>query len=258
MGGLKGNKRAFRDLERVEKQWAALGEKDPLWAILAAPEMKDGRWNRELFFETGCKEVDAVIEIAAQLGDLQFGTAVDFGCGVGRLSQALVRHFDRVIGIDVADSMVEHARYANGFPDRCEYLHNSAADLTLLRDESVDLVYSSITLQHVGRSLARSYIREFFRISRRNGMVVFQLPSKPRSWARHFIKKLLPVRLTNWVWQIRSESPAPMESYFLPQQEISSLVKASGGQILRVDRNDNGPPGWESRTYFCLRAKGPF
>ena len=106
---------------------------------------------------------------------------MDFGCGVGRLSQALAVHFDRVVGIDIAASMIQTAAQLNGIPGRCEYMHNVRADLAALGDESVDFIYSNITLQHMVPSLAGSYIREFFRIARPGAHVIFQLPSRPRS-----------------------------------------------------------------------------
>src|SRR5204863_86951 len=46
-----------KTLERVERQWTKLGERDPLWAILTEPEKRSGQWNEQEFFETvpsGC------------------------------------------------------------------------------------------------------------------------------------------------------------------------------------------------------------
>lgn len=238
---------------RVRHQWPILVERDPFWAFLSDTEKKDGGWDQAAFFQTGVDEIDTVLRIARSLSPLRYGAAVDFGCGVGRLSQALAAHFQRVIGVDIAASMIRTAVELNRFPDRCEYVHNVAADLSVLPDRSADLIYSSITLQHVVPALARCYIREFFRIARPGGLVIFQLPCRPRSIVRHAIKSVVPVWLSNIVWRLRTGNPEAMESYSMAETKVIHLVKESGGEVLRVEDNRNGPPGWQSRKYFCVR-----
>jgi SAM-dependent methyltransferase len=100
-----------RGLADLETKWDALGREDPLWAILTDPSKAGGRWSPEEFFATGRTEIDNVFaELAALELPVQPGTALDFGCGVGRLTQALAERFGHVIGLDVAPSMVELAR----------------------------------------------------------------------------------------------------------------------------------------------------
>ena len=243
-----------KPLDRVRQQWTTLGEKDPFWAVLTNPAMKGGRWDPTAFYETGVVEVDAVIRAAQQASPIRFGTALDFGCGVGRLSQALAQRFERVIGIDIAASMIQVANQFNRFPGRCQYLHNNAAHLAVVEGASVDFVYSNITLQHMVPSLARGYIREFFRVARPGGHVIFQLPSRPSSRIEQWVKRAIPIALTNRSWRIRSGSPAAMESYFIPEPKIRSLVERSGGSLLLVDATPEGPEGWQSRKYFCVRT----
>src|SRR5262249_17960982 len=96
-------------LTRVRHQWTTLGERDPLWAILSENDKKDGGWDQDAFFKTGIDEIAEVLRAAESLAPLRRGSAVDFGCGVGRLSQALSMHFERVIGVDIAESMIRKA-----------------------------------------------------------------------------------------------------------------------------------------------------
>jgi ubiquinone/menaquinone biosynthesis C-methylase UbiE len=132
-------------------------------------------------------------------------------------------------------------------------MHNVAAYLAALPDASADFVYSSITLQHVVPPLAQCYIREFFRVARPGAPVIFQLPSRPRSLVRHWVKRLIPVAFTNLLWRLRTGSPEAIESYFTPENEIADLVKRSHGSVAHAESNQEGPPGWQSRTYFCVR-----
>jgi SAM-dependent methyltransferase len=238
-----------KPLSRVRKQWTTLGETDPFQAILSRP----GTWDQAAFFETGIVEIEEVLQTAKRLSPIHFAIAMDFGCGVGRLSQALALHFDRVVGIDVAASMIRTAAQFNGFPGRCEYVHNVRADLATFGSESVDFIYSNITLQHMVPTLAANYIREFFRIARYGASVIFQVPSHPRSAAWNWVKNVTPIALSNLLWRVRTGNAEAMESYFMPENEVTDLVEQSGGSVRLVESDDGGPPGWQSRKYFCTR-----
>jgi len=240
-------------LSRVRNQWTTLGEHDPFWAILSESDKKGGGWDRAAFFQTGMDEIEEVLRTARSLSPIDDGSALDFGCGVGRLSQALAAHFQRVIGVDIAASMIRTAVELNNFPDRCKYVHNVEADLSVLPDRSTDFIYSSITLQHVVPRLARAYIREFFRIARPRAMVVFQLPCRPRSRVWHAIKSVAPVSISNIIWRMRTGSPEAMETYSMSETKVLHLVSEAGGEVLFVEGNQNGPPGWQSRKYYCVR-----
>ena len=58
-----------------------------------------------------------VLGHAQHLGrPLRHGTALDFGCGVGRLTHALAPHFERTYGVDVSSTMIEQAQAARRAP----------------------------------------------------------------------------------------------------------------------------------------------
>ncbi len=170
----------MRDLHGLQRSWDEAGLADPLWAILTAPGKQGGAWDVDEFFSSGRAEIAAVLEYLSSLGlPISHRRALDFGCGVGRLTQALAEHFDEVDGVDIAPSMVEQARELNRHADRCHYHINAAPDLHLFPDGRFDLVYSNLVLQHVGPELACAYIREFVRVLAPGGVALFQLPSEP-------------------------------------------------------------------------------
>jgi len=55
-------------LDRHRRDWEDLAEIDPLWAILASPETRGGRWNVDAFFASGEAEIAEVLRIAETLG----------------------------------------------------------------------------------------------------------------------------------------------------------------------------------------------
>jgi ubiquinone/menaquinone biosynthesis C-methylase UbiE len=167
-------------LANVERNWNEFGKRDPLWAILTDKSKKNNQWELVDFFATGESEIERVLAASRLLHpSLGRGKALDFGCGVGRLTQALCRHFDECHGVDIADSMVEQARDYNRHGDQCHYHVNKQTHLKLFGDDTFDFIYSNIVLQHNRPDNCRRFIREFLRILAPDGLLVFQMPSEP-------------------------------------------------------------------------------
>jgi SAM-dependent methyltransferase len=166
------------DLERLQRDWNDLARKDAMWAVLTGPLGAERRWDPDAFFKTGTDEISALLDRLRAAGHSpRMDRALDFGCGVGRLTQALGGHFARTDGVDISAVMIEQARALNRRGASCHYHLNSAGDLSLFGDGLFDFVYSSITLQHMAPQFSRRYIAEFFRVLRPGGIAVFQIPS---------------------------------------------------------------------------------
>lgn len=107
-------------LETHQQQWEELAQLDPLFAILTEKEKQYGKWDEEEFFASGRAEIDRLMASCGfQAGDN--GRALDFGCGVGRLSRTLRAYFGEVYGLDISQEMVELARR---FTPSCTFLLN--------------------------------------------------------------------------------------------------------------------------------------
>ena len=168
------------DLAALQRTWSDLARKDAMWAVLTGPLGATRTWDADAFFRTGADEVEAVLARVAAAGVwLRFERALDFGCGPGRLTQALAQRFARADGVDIAAPMIERARALNHAGDRCAYHLNTAGDLRIFPDATFDFVYSNITLQHMEPRFSREYIAEFLRVTRPGGAIVFQIPSEP-------------------------------------------------------------------------------
>ncbi len=165
-------------LEQAKRSWDRLGKIDPLWAILTQPGKDGNRWGVREFFRTGQQHVAEHLAHLTRLGiHVAHGRCLDFGCGVGRVTQALCDHFEECHGVDIAPSMIEWARRFNRHGNRCQYHINDAPDLRLFPDASFDLVISLLVLQHIEPVHAKRYIREFVRVVKPGGAIVFQVPA---------------------------------------------------------------------------------
>jgi len=221
-------------LKHVQKTYDVLGERDPLWAVLSFPEAKGNRWDPEAFFARGRAEIEAVLADLAGRGlSVQRRRALDFGCGVGRLTQALAAHFEQVDGVDISRSMVERARSFNRFGERCRYHVNTVPDLSCFRDGAFDFIYSNITLQHMPPEASEAYMAEFVRLLAPGGLALFQVPSGPpvargglgRAWYR---LRSGPLRRT---WK-RLRGKPPVEIHAVHQDRVLALLGEAGGEVL--------------------------
>jgi SAM-dependent methyltransferase len=168
------------DLDELQRHWDAFGQRDPLWAILTDPARKGGRWTPAEFFATGVAEVDALLADARGFGlPRERRRGLDFGCGVGRLTQALAAHVGEVVGLDVAPSMIAQARAFNRHGARVRYEVQPGPPLAGIPDRSIDLVVTGRVLQHIAPEYSRQYVRELARVLAPGGFLSFDLPSRP-------------------------------------------------------------------------------
>jgi SAM-dependent methyltransferase len=230
-------------IDEVSRTWTRLGEEDPMWAVLTDAEKAGGGWRPEDFLATGVAEVEAVMARLDELGVAPArGRALDFGCGAGRLSHGLARAgFDDVLGLDISPTMLATARRTVTEPaSRFEQVHGP--DLEGVPADSVDLVYSCRVLQHVPPHLAHGYVREFHRVVRPGGVVVFQMPTAPARTPAGLALRILPAPLA-----VRLRRG--MEMHGTSERDVRALVDAVGGRVLAADPDTSAGPRWRSRLY---------
>ena len=92
---------AQRDMKLKEthqqRDWEDLASFDPLSAILREPGRQEA-WDLDEFLATGVHDAERALALAATHGLPQrTRSALDFGCGVGRVTRALALKFDDVL-----------------------------------------------------------------------------------------------------------------------------------------------------------------
>jgi SAM-dependent methyltransferase len=137
----------------AEDDWKTLGNLDPYYGVLSNPKFKldkiDGP-GRDEFFATGVQHVDYVLDaLKADFGFAPRGKALDFGCGVGRITKALAPHFDIVVGLDISPGMLAQASANVTTYGIDNVTYSSSTSGEYLDAESYDFVHTYIVLQHI-------------------------------------------------------------------------------------------------------------
>jgi SAM-dependent methyltransferase len=173
--------------------------------------------------------------------------ALDFGCGLGRLSRALGERFADVLGMDISPAMAEQATRLNRRVAACRFVVNPCADLRGVPSDEFDLVISLVTLQHVSqRNAIRSCIREFLRVAAPGGVIVLQLPIRV-AWRVRFRPRALAARV---IWRLPVQPAVIKRALGAGSLTLTALSERSVRAILV----DNGA---KLLTVFPDRAVGP-
>lgn len=165
------------EIKSLQRDWNDLAKIDPMWAIVSDPNKTHGKWDPKEFFDSGRYRLDRFFSIAQEAGlSLPPGTALDFGCGIGRLTQALAEKMNTCYGVDISPEMISLAKTYNRFTDKVNYIVNPKNDLSIFDTNFFDLIISDVVLQHMPPFLMKGYLREFIRVLKPAGALIFQVP----------------------------------------------------------------------------------
>src|SRR6185503_15592644 len=99
---------------RPGSPWNHFGRTNAFGAILTARDGGLASWDPDGFFAAGKADADRfVADVTSVMPSAPLVRALDFGCGVGRVTRGLADHCEIVVGVDAARSMIDQARSLN-------------------------------------------------------------------------------------------------------------------------------------------------
>lgn len=234
-----------RLFEHVNRSWHHLGETDPYWSVLSAPEYHGQPDPERLkrFFASGAAEVERLkITLARHGWGLGGDTCVEYGCGLGRVTRFLAPNFERTIGVDISAAHLGLARKladADGVGG-IEWMHLASID-ALSALPAADFVYSVIVLQHNPPPVIEKILTAFARILRPGGVAYFQVPTYRADYE---------FRLADYLHKQLGRKE--MEMHVFPQARVFEIFAAADAVPVSVveDGATGNRPGERSNSFI--------
>ncbi|MFL6311584.1 MAG: class I SAM-dependent methyltransferase [Terriglobales bacterium] len=241
-------------LKELQRNWEGLAQADPLWAICTDPGKRNRQWTKEEFFATGRKEIETVLGYAARIGVRVDKTlpALDFGCGVGRLTRAMAEYFPECCGVDISATMISTAQEFNRDRPRCHFHLNEGTRLQRLRDNHFGFIYTSLVLQHIARPCSDQYILELIRVLKPGGALIFQVPERLQasSVTRFWIQLAVRSRLKSIFGK---QKPCGMEMHCIKESVIRKLITQSGARVVDVAFTNSCDPSFSGDLQYLTQ-----
>ena len=228
--------------DRVSQTWEELGRDRPHWSVMSndqfLPELI-GQSEGE-FFDSGNADRDRLIATLERCGrsPAQFDTVVEFGCGLGRITNHLAERFNNVIGCDISQPHLDLAmRNSLRFGKKnIDYKLARMPDFGMVTP--FDLWFSVIVLQHNPPPIMAAILGQTFKMLRPGGLAVFQLPTYAATYKFALVDYLSMPRHEN-----------SFEMHCLPQHAVFGIAADAGCRVIEVTEDHVvGDPSWLSNV----------
>ncbi|MDD5025971.1 MAG: class I SAM-dependent methyltransferase [Candidatus Peribacteraceae bacterium] len=167
--------------ERMRRQWNERARENAYYWVVSGQE----QWTKEEYYREGEKDVARlVVPYLKSCGLFPEHTktlsALDIGCGTGRLVRALADIFGSVTGIDISEEMIHRAKEENRSIMNAHFLLASGTGLLPVHDHSIDFCFSYMVFQHIpSKEVIRKYFCELLRVLKSGGLAKIQVRGAP-------------------------------------------------------------------------------
>jgi 2-polyprenyl-3-methyl-5-hydroxy-6-metoxy-1,4-benzoquinol methylase len=234
--------------EHVQASWEQLGRDKAHYSVLTRQEYLPAAFadNETAFWSSGEDQVAWLVRILERHGmtALQSKSCIDFGCGVGRLTEPLARTFRQVHGYDISEPHLVHAR--------SRVAQHQNVDFSLVRTLPVpfapaDVFFSLIVLQHNPPPIIALIIRGALQGLRPGGLAVFQVPTYALGYS---------FSMADYARHIR-RSKRDIEMHCIPQQDVYRIAAETGCRVVEIREQDmTGRLGSDVSNVFVIQRPG--
>jgi SAM-dependent methyltransferase len=205
------------DARDTDADWRELGQSQPYWGVLSHPDFRTENITPEgieNFYLSGRQYIAQMVETLTKLtGATPSGPALDFGCGVGRLAEAMAEHAPTT-GLDISPGMLELARKRGG----------KATYTDKLPDGPFGWINSFIVFQHIPPERGLEILKDLLARLAPGGMISIQLTvwrdarhERPvvTGWRRLYAER----RYNHWVKSL------PVGQIWMYDYDLSKVVR---------------------------------
>lgn len=166
--------------DKVKEVWEYYAGRTPYFAVSAFDKFREENLDQETlsqFFQSGEEYVCGLWQEIKRSFDENFNpeAALDFGCGVGRLTLPLAKRIKRVVGADISQKMLAEAEKNSekfGLKNVSFVLNDNNLDKI---KEKFEFVHSFIVIQHIKPVLGEKIFKKLVDLVKENGIGVLHL-----------------------------------------------------------------------------------
>jgi 2-polyprenyl-3-methyl-5-hydroxy-6-metoxy-1,4-benzoquinol methylase len=236
--------------DRWAREWEKFGRADPYFGVCNLNDNRGSALTGDAarrFWDSGEREVGSMAAvIEAEWGHvLAPRRALDFGCGVGRLTIPLARRAGQVVAVDVSPAMIERAQ---------RHVHDAGltnvqfavSDPALAQVTGpLDFVMSFIVFQHIPPELGYQLAAAILQRLAPGGFGALHFTVQRRaSWLRravHSARRRSPaINAVVNVLQGRSPSAPMMPMFEYDRDTLHRLLRDAGCHDVRERATDHG------------------
>jgi SAM-dependent methyltransferase len=224
----------LRLTQRVAATWRSLGEERPHWSVLSNAQFLPQNIETEqgAFHASGASDVEQLLAIIRHVGrdPDEFASILEYGCGLGRMTNHFARRFPTVTACDISASHIDLARAHSGALGLANITYREITAPDFGMTGPIDLWYSAIVLQHNPPPVMASILRRMLHQLRPGGVAVFQAPTYE----------------PNYRFKVSEYLDAPeaegLEMHIIPQGEVFRLVREAGCSVYDVLEDSRAGP----------------
>jgi ubiquinone/menaquinone biosynthesis C-methylase UbiE len=127
--------------------------------------------NEQEFWKTGEKDASRVLRFIDNSS-----IVLDVGCGIGRVMKFVAPNCREIIGVDKSSLILKRAKSELTNFKNCHFYRHDFEGFNVLPHDSLDLIYSFYTLQHMEKEDAYICLRRMQRLLKPNGHIYLQFP----------------------------------------------------------------------------------
>ena len=245
---------------RTDRDWEKWGAVDPYFGVCSEEQFRSGSMTpgaRAAFFESGEAHVDQTWQSIERFFEIQFQpkSALDFGCGVGRLVIPLARRVPRVLGVDISPSMLAEAK-RNCLDAGVGDVDFAQSDDRLSRVQGeFGLVHSHIVLQHIPWARGRKIIAELAEHVEPGGVLAVQLLSAydASSLVRALVRLRYAFPPVNWMRNLLRRRPLFEPAMQLHVYDLHAVERDLQANGFICDQIDQRLDGFRSTLLYARR-----
>jgi SAM-dependent methyltransferase len=228
-------------LAHTEQTWTRLGQLEPHWSVISAERFRQAELdeNRAEFYASGQGDVDTFLAFLArnEVDTAGFQKALEYGCGVGRVTRFLAQRFSEVVACDISPS---HLAQADQYLKDCALDNVTFVRICSLADLSgpadLDVVFCVIVLQHNPPPAIVAILQGLLARLRPGGVAYFQVPTHAADYSFNVDDYLA-----------HGLEAGHIEMHYVPQRRIFQIARDSACDVLEVREDD-----WVGRRHVEL------